>query len=98
MLGIVFELMARRGRERLQRDSGPVIAAPQLVGARQMIERPSALALRQPKETQCAMGFVMLGFEARGAAESLDRLLRLTELQQCDGRDCSGRKRSRRRP
>ncbi len=85
LLGIVFELVARRRRQRFARDCGPVIAAPQLVGARQMIERPPALALRQPEEAQCAMRLVMLRLELGGAVEGFDRLLRLAEPHQCDG-------------
>jgi hypothetical protein len=45
LLGIVAELVTRCGRQRLQRDGGPVIAAPELVGTRKMIERPPPLAL-----------------------------------------------------
>ena len=85
LLGIVFELVARRRGQRFARDGGPVVAAPQLVGARKMIERPPALALRQPEEAQCAMRFVMLRVEFGGAVEGLDRLLRLAEPHQRDG-------------
>ena len=84
LLGIVFELVARRGGQRLQRDGGAVVAAPQLVGARQMIERAPALALRQPQEAQGAMRLVMLRLERRGAAERLDRLRRVAERVERD--------------
>ena len=50
-----------------------------------MIERPPPLALRQPEEAECAMRLIMLRLERRGAAEGLDRLLRLAERRQRDG-------------
>ena len=85
LLGIVLELVARRRRQRLQRDGGPVVAAPQLVGAREMIERPPPLALRQPEEAERAMRLVVLRLKRGGAAEGLDRVLRLAERHQRDG-------------
>src|SRR5262249_41884082 len=95
LLGIVIELVARRRRERLQRDRGPVVAAAKLVGAREMIERAPALALRQPQEAQGAMRLMMLRLERGGARERLDRLLRVTQRDQPDAavvmrRDVSG--------
>src|SRR5262245_48670031 len=85
LLGIVAELVAGRGRQRLQRDSGPVIAASELVGARKMIEGPPPLALRQPEETERTMSLVMLRLKRRGAAQGLDRLPRLAKRHQCNG-------------
>src|SRR5262249_25592519 len=66
LLGIVPELVAGRGRQRLQRDGGPIVAASKLVGARKMIERAPPLALREPEEAECPMSLVMLRFERRG--------------------------------
>src|SRR5215470_5057378 len=60
LFGIVSELVARCGRQRRQRNGGAVITAPELVGARKMIERTPALALRQPEETEGAMRLIML--------------------------------------
>ena len=71
LLGIVLELVARRRRQRLQRDGGPVIAAPQLVGARKMIERPPPLALRQPEEAERAMRLVVLRLERAARLKAL---------------------------
>ena len=51
MLGIVFELVASRGREGFQCDGRPIIAAPQFVSAPKMIERATPFAARQPEET-----------------------------------------------
>src|SRR5262249_7641484 len=79
LLAIVSELVAGRRRQRLERDGGPVIAASELVGARKMIERAPPLALRQPEEAECAMSLVMLRLELGGAAEGLDRFLRLAQ-------------------
>src|SRR5262249_59483712 len=50
-----------------------------------MIERPPSLALREPEEAECAMSLVMLRFERSGAAEGLDRFLRLAQCLQRDG-------------
>ena len=50
-----------------------------------MIERPPPLALRQPEEAQRAMRLVVLRLERGGAAEGLDRVLRLAERHQRDG-------------
>src|SRR5262249_62245772 len=83
--GIVSELVAGRGRQRLERDGGPVIAASELVGARKMIERAPPLALRQPEEAECAMSLVVLWLERSGAAEGLDRFLCLAQCLQRDG-------------
>src|SRR5262249_15542307 len=85
LLGIVSELVAGRRRQRLERDGGPVIAASELVGARKMIERAPPLALRPPEEAECAMSLVMLRLELGGAAEGLDRFLRLAQCLQRDG-------------
>src|SRR5258705_9656148 len=55
LFGIVSELVARSRGQRRQRDGGAVVTAPELVGARKVIERPPPLALRQPEETEGAM-------------------------------------------
>src|SRR5262245_33605442 len=68
LFGIVSELVARCGRQRLQRDGGPVIAAPELVRARKMIEGPPPLTLRQPEKAEGAMRLIMLRLERGGAA------------------------------
>ncbi len=85
LLGIVLELVPRRRGQGLQRHGGSVIAAPQLVGVRKMIERPPALALRQPEEAQCAMRLVMLRLERSGASKRLDRIPSSPERDQPDG-------------
>src|SRR5579862_8946710 len=84
LLGIVVELVAARRRQRFRGDGGAIIAAPQLVGARQMIQRPPAFALSQPEEAQGAMGLVMGRLERRSAAKGLDRFPRFAERHQRD--------------
>src|SRR5262245_51698314 len=95
LFGIVAELVARRGRQRLQRDGGPVVAASELVGARKMIERPAPLALRQPEEAKSAMSLIVLRLERGGAAEGFDRVLRLAERHQSGGPVVVGRDKAR---
>src|SRR5579871_6127807 len=84
LLGIVFEFLPRRRSQRFQRHCRAVVAAAELIGAGEMVERPAALALRQPQKAQDAVGLIVLRFELRGPAESFDRLLYIAKAEQRD--------------
>src|SRR5262249_34940343 len=86
LLGVVPQLGTRRFRQGLCRDPGLVVAPPQLVCAREMVERTSALAFRKPQETERAVRIVVLGLDRAGATEALDRLPCPTERRL---RDCA---------
>src|SRR5690348_8789892 len=98
LLGVVSELVARRRRQRPERDGDAIIAATQLVGARKMIERPPPLALRQPEKAKCAMSLIVLSLKSSGATEGLDRVLGLAERRQRDGTVVVRRDKRRVRP
>ncbi len=73
LLGIVQKLVARGVRQGLSRQIGAIVAAPELVGAREMIQRAASLAFRQPQEAQGAMRVIMFGLQRANPAQSVDR-------------------------
>src|ERR1043166_842001 len=86
LLRVVPELGPGGFRQGLCRDSGLVVASPQLVCAREMIERTPAFAFRKPQEPERAVRIVVLGLERACAAEALDSLPDLPKRSQ---RDCA---------
>ena len=85
LLGVVPELVARRPGQRLGRDARPVVAAPELVGAREMIERTAAVAFGEPEEAERAMGVVVARIDRADPPEALQSVARLAERLQRRG-------------
>src|SRR4051794_16764378 len=76
LVRVMQELAAVCRRQRRGRDAGAILAASQFVGAREVIERAPAFALRQPEQAERAMAAVMLRLDGAGAAVALDGVAR----------------------
>jgi hypothetical protein len=85
LLGVMQELVARRLGQAPGRNAGPVLAPPEFVGSREMVERAAPVAYRKPQQSQGAMGVVVPRFERICTAETLDGLPRLAECLLRDG-------------
>src|SRR4051794_14787955 len=70
------ELVAVCRRQRRGRDAGAILPAPQFIGAREVIERAPAFALRQPEEAERAMAAVVFRLDGAAAAVALDGVAR----------------------
>ena len=76
LVRVMQELAVVCRRQRRGRDAGAILAAPQFIGAGEVIERAPAFALRQPEQAERAMAAVVLRLDGAGAAVALDGVAR----------------------
>src|SRR3954471_17771450 len=76
------ELVAHRPGQRLPRNARAVVTAPELVGAREMVECAAALAFGEPEKAERAMGVVVTRIDRADPRETLQCVTRLAERLQ----------------